>query len=53
MKITKTNIEGLLIIEPSVFHDSRGIFLESWNKKNFEEIGINENFVQDIQSISS
>tara|TARA_B100001758_G_scaffold208657_1_gene190405 strand:+ start:1442 stop:1990 length:549 start_codon:yes stop_codon:yes gene_type:complete len=53
MKITKTNIEGLLIIEPSVFHDLRGIFLESWNKKNFEEIGINENFVQDNQSISS
>lgn len=53
MKITKTNIEGLLIIEPSVFHDSRGIFLESWNKKNFEEIGINENFVQDNQSVSS
>ena len=53
MKITKTNIEGLLIIEPNVFHDSRGIFLESWNKKNFEEIGINENFVQDNQSVSS
>ena len=53
MKITKTNIEGLLIIEPNVFHDSRGIFLETWNKKNFEEIGINENFVQDNQSVSS
>ena len=53
MKLTKTNIEGLLIIEPRVFHDSRGIFLESWNKKDFEEIGINENFVQDNQSVSS
>ena len=53
MKITKTNIEGLIIIEPDVFQDSRGAFFESWNKKSFEEIGINENFVQDNQSISS
>ena len=53
MKITKTNIEGLIIIEPDVFKDSRGAFLESWNKNSFEEIGINENFVQDNQSISS
>ena len=53
MKITKTNIEGLIIIEPDVFQDSRGAFFESWNKKSFEEIGINENFVQDNQSFSS
>ena len=53
MKITNTNIEGLLIIEPIIFHDSRGCFLESWNQKKFNELGINENFVQDNQSISS
>ena len=53
MKITKTNIEGLIIIEPDFFKDFRGVFFESWNKKSFEEIGINENFVQDNQSVSS
>jgi len=47
-----TPIEGLYIIEPSVFGDSRGFFMESWNKKEFEEIGINCNFVQDNHSKS-
>ncbi len=47
-----TPIEGLYVIEPSVFGDSRGFFMESWNKKEFEEIGINCNFVQDNHSKS-
>lgn len=47
-----TPIEGLYIIEPSVFGDSRGFFMESWNKKEFEEIGINCDFVQDNHSKS-
>jgi dTDP-4-dehydrorhamnose 3,5-epimerase len=47
-----TTIEGLYVIEPSVFGDSRGFFMESWNKKEFEEIGINCNFVQDNHSKS-
>jgi dTDP-4-dehydrorhamnose 3,5-epimerase len=53
MKITKTNIDGLLVIEPEVFSDERGSFLENWNLNKFQEIGVNDNFVQDNQSISS
>ncbi len=53
MKITNTKINGLLIIEPEVFKDDRGTFMESWNFKKFQEIGINDNFVQDNQSVSS
>lgn len=47
-----TPIEGLYVIEPSVFGDKRGFFMESWNKKEFEEIGINCDFVQDNHSKS-
>jgi len=47
-----TPIEGLYVIEPLVFGDSRGFFMESWNKKEFEEIGINCDFVQDNHSKS-
>ncbi|MBB6062811.1 dTDP-4-dehydrorhamnose 3,5-epimerase [Thermosipho japonicus] len=47
-----TPIQGLYIIEPTVFGDSRGFFMESWNKKDFEEIGIHCNFVQDNHSKS-
>lgn len=47
MKITKTKIEGLLLIEPDVYSDIRGYFFESYNKKKFEEMGLNFRFVQD------
>ena len=53
MKITKTNIDGLIVIEPEIYKDNRGSFLESWNVKNFQEIGIMDHFVQDNQSSSS
>ena len=53
MKITNTNIEGLVIIEPKVFIDDRGYFFESWNSQSFKDNDINENFVQDNQSLSS
>ena len=53
MKINKTNIDGLIIIEPQIFKDDRGSFFESWNVKNFQDIGIKDNFVQDNQSLSS
>ena len=53
MNITKTDIEGLIIIEPQIFKDSRGAFFESWNAKKFKQLGINEDFVQDNQSVSS
>ena len=53
MNLTKTDIEGLIIIEPQIFKDSRGAFFESWNAKKFKQLGINEDFVQDNQSVSS
>ena len=51
-KKIETGIEGLYIIEPTVFGDNRGFFLESYNKKEFEEIGITNDFVQDNHSKS-
>ncbi len=53
MKITQTNIHGLLIIEPSVFEDKRGYFFESYNEQNFSDAGIEYRFIQDNQSMSS
>lgn len=53
MEIQSTFIEGCFIIKPKVFKDERGLFLETFNKKIFEEIsGIKVDFVQDNQSIS-
>lgn len=53
MKVEKTFIEGLLIIKPDVFEDPRGYFFESFNKSRYNEIGINDEFVQDNVSKSS
>ena len=54
MKVLKTAIEGLLIIEPTVFSDSRGYFFESYNKQRFkDETGLDIDFVQDNESMSS
>ncbi len=47
MEVTKTEIPGLLVIQPDVFNDSRGFFLESYSKSRYKEIGILEQFVQD------
>ncbi|PIE87092.1 MAG: dTDP-4-dehydrorhamnose 3,5-epimerase [Bacteroidetes bacterium] len=52
MTITKTEIEGLLILEPRVFKDDRGLFFESFNEKLFEAEAGNIRFVQDNQSVS-
>lgn len=52
MKITKTQIEGVVIIEPRVFEDNRGYFFESYNEENMKEAGLNYNFIQDNQSKS-
>jgi len=49
---TKTEIEGVLIIEPKVFGDERGYFMETYNKADFANIGISCEFVQDNQSMS-
>ena len=54
MKIIETEIQGLFIIEPDVYGDSRGYFFESFNKKRFEEqTGISVDFVQDNESRST
>jgi dTDP-4-dehydrorhamnose 3,5-epimerase len=53
MPFTKTHFPGLLIFEPTVFEDSRGYFFESYNQKLFSENGIEINFVQDNQALSS
>ena len=52
MNKTETGIGGLFVIEPKVFGDNRGWFMESWSKKKFEEVGINCEFVQDNHSFS-
>jgi len=52
MPLIPTPFKGLYVIEPQVFNDSRGFFFESYNKKNFKDIGIETEFVQDNQSKS-
>ncbi|MBS7327981.1 MAG: dTDP-4-dehydrorhamnose 3,5-epimerase [Oxalobacter sp.] len=53
MRIIKTAIEGVYIIEPKIFKDARGYFYESWNQKAFEEAGLHYTWVQDNQSKSA
>ena len=48
----KTEIEGVIIVEPTVYGDSRGYFTETYQKENFIKGGINVEFVQDNQSMS-
>lgn len=52
MNIKNTNIEGLLILEPNIFYDERGYFLESYNKQALLQNNIDISFVQDNQSCS-
>ena len=47
MKITKTELPGVLIFEPDFFADERGYFFESYNQKKYNDNGLNFNFVQD------
>ena len=49
---TRTDIEGVLVIEPKVFGDERGYFMETYNKADFHKAGITCEFVQDNQSKS-
>ena len=53
MKLTTTAIPGVVILEPDVFGDSRGFFMESWSKKKMEEVGLFYDFVQDNHSSST
>jgi len=53
VKVITTEIDGVVILEPRVFVDDRGYFMESYNKKIFKELGITADFVQDNQSLSA
>ncbi|MCW5554707.1 MAG: dTDP-4-dehydrorhamnose 3,5-epimerase [Verrucomicrobiae bacterium] len=52
MKVTACDIAGLLVIEPKVFGDARGYFLETWNEQRYREAGLDARFVQDNLSFS-
>jgi dTDP-4-dehydrorhamnose 3,5-epimerase len=52
MRIHPTNLKEVKLLEPRVFADSRGFFLESYNQRSFAELGIRETFVQDNHSQS-
>ena len=49
----ETKLPGVFILEPQVFGDHRGWFMESWSEKNLEDIGLKVNFVQDNQSFTA
>ena len=53
MKFTKTELEGVYIVDPAVFGDHRGFFMESYSKRVFEEAGLYYDFVQDNHSSST
>lgn len=53
MQVTKTDIEGVLIVEPRVFRDERGAFLESWQQERYAAAGMPARFVQDNVSRSA
>ena len=48
----KTSIEGVVVVEPTVFGDARGYFMETYNKAEFDAAGLKVNFVQDNESRS-
>ncbi len=52
MNATRCELEGLLLIEPKVFGDARGFFLETWNAQRYRECGLDATFVQDNLSLS-
>lgn len=52
IKVTRPEIEGLMIIEPAVHGDSRGYFMETYNYNDMKEAGLDKVFVQDNQSMS-
>ena len=53
MSVSKTSLPGVLLIEPRVFADARGFFLETWHQERYREYGLPHHFVQDNLSYSS
>ena len=52
MNVIETKLPGVIILEPDVFKDDRGFFLETWNQSRYEKAGIRETFVQDNAAFS-
>lgn len=52
MKVVKTALEGLLIVEPKIYSDERGDFMEAWHHEKYADAGIGSAFIQDNLSIS-
>ena len=53
MKVTETSLPGVFLVEPDVFGDARGWFMESWSARKLAEFGINNEWVQDNHSYSA
>ncbi len=53
MRIIETELPEVYVIEPQVIGDARGYFMETWSNRNFEEMGLHYEFVQDNQSFSA
>lgn len=53
MKVYETRLPGMFIIEPGVFGDSRGYFMETWNQASYAQAGLTTSFVQDNLSFSA
>ena len=52
MRVVETKLPGALVLEPKVFGDERGFFMETWNEARYEEVGLPAHFVQDNLSFS-
>ncbi len=52
MEFIKTELDGVYVVQPKVFGDSRGFFMESYSEREFKKAGLNYNFVQDNHSLS-
>lgn len=53
MNVITTELDGVLILEPTVYGDHRGFFMESWSKRDMEKVGLFYDFVQDNHSLST
>lgn len=53
MKVRETKLPGVLVIEPDVYGDERGFFLETWSAKRYAEAGLPQTYVQDNMSFST
>lgn len=52
MNVIETNLDGVILLEPKVYGDNRGFFMESYNERQFKDLGIHYEFVQDNHSLS-